>query len=836
MTTVTQSSPSTTLLTRHDPSSKTRPETPRHLPPSYTSPSLCTTDNRAAVAAHSGRLRYANARDLPSFPSSGLRDDDTAAASAASIGWTTHPPKPWARELSTTASTAAVFANDSQMPPPEPRTRRSAAGSQAAVRAAGDAAQRNQPSQPSPPSQWGNSAANLAFRASMPPPAVTSDSPSLDRQGSLRAAKGAMAARPRPRAASSPILYPDQANAASNALSAATIAHRPSPSPKAAVHPVGGSVPFTVMDRKMYTSNPPVKPELDERQRNDTIHASAVAMAKQMYSRQQTTINTTNANALARSSSFERHGKSTGATKEQPMVFDNLHEAAYRRAQERLAKLQEDHDRGRGFQDYYGSSVPQRSNKLGSFRNKLTRRRSASDGVLLEDKKKSMQIRKQMTLFDSKLAEVDEKKRLRDREALLATAHRNVQARLKDMDDKIQEETGWVQPSKRDDWEWKARVAAQARFDASRAEQERKVDLGGGKVMDKEAVEAIAAQRVQPLLDEINEKAELERERKMAEKAEEERKRMEEERDRVREKEIQEIHKQLKEQQKEQDKLRREELRKEERETKELERQARAEQKRAAKEGKQKGKEVIPPLSLNDPIAEKPTEKQPEPEAEESAGKARTRVLSVNFKRHSKSKSTDSIGKKPSKNSLSDSIDKVSGQGGKSNSSPQKLKNWFKNLARPRSNSSPDGATREQAEVPQKGFIGGATLAKLAAKGDNTLAVNEGASASMREVALAGRNDESEVRGESSKTNPSPTGNQTPSLNPRADRDGDSVSLSTRSVSSMSSSLDEFEEARTTLNSPIASPITPPPRNHLRIGTEVEASPVKGSRFSEILE
>ena len=228
------------------------------------------------------------------------------------------------------------------------------------------------------------------------------------------------------------------------------------------------------------------------------------------------------------------------------MVFNNLQEAAYRLAQERLNKLQEEHDKNRGYREYYGSSAPQGSNKLGSIRSKLTRRRSASDGVLLEDKKRSMQIRKQMSLFDTKLAEVDEQKKLRDREALLAAAHRNVQARLKVMDEKIQEETGWVQPSKMDDWEWKARAAAQARFDASRLEQERKVDLGGGKLMDREAVEAIAAKRVQPLLDEINEKAERERERRAMLKAEEEKHKMEEERDKMREREVQEIHRQLK--------------------------------------------------------------------------------------------------------------------------------------------------------------------------------------------------------------------------------------------------------------------------------------------------
>lgn len=285
------------------------------------------------------------------------------------------------------------------------------------------------------------------------------------------------------------------------------------------------------------------------------------------------------------------------------------------------------------------------------------------------------------------------------------------------------------------------------------------------------------------------------------------------------------------EQQKEQDKIRREELRKEERQTKELERQARAEQKRAAKEGQQKGKEVVPPLNLAGPIVENPTEKQPDPEADEPT-KGRTRALTVNFKkRHWRHKSTDSIEKKLAKKTSSDSIDKVSVQGSKPNSSPSKLKKWLQNLSRPRSNSSPVAATTDQAEVPKKGFLGGVALARLNGKDDKAVAVNDGASASMREVALAGRHDESEGLGESSKPTGPRTGNRTPSPIPR---DADSTSLSTRSVRSMSSSLDEFEEARTTLNSPI-SPITPP-RNNLRIGTEVEASPVRGSRFSEILE
>lgn len=297
----------------------------------------------------------------------------------------------------------------------------------------------------------------------------------------------------------------------------------------------------------MYTSHPPVQPEVDEQKRNDVLHASAVAMAKRMYNQQQSVINTTQATAHARSSSFTRRGRRSAEDEtEQVPTFNNLQEAAYRLAQERLAKLQEEHQQNRELQEYYGSSGPVQRSKLGSLRSKLTRRRSASDGALVEDKRRSLQIRKQMSLFDNKLAEVDEKKREQDRQALLAVAQRNVQARLRDMDEKIQEETGWVKPSTRDDWEWKARAAAQARIEATKLEEQRKVDIGGGKLMDRDAVEAIAAKRVQPLLDEINEKAERERELRARQKAEEERQREEAERNKAREKEIQEIHKQLK--------------------------------------------------------------------------------------------------------------------------------------------------------------------------------------------------------------------------------------------------------------------------------------------------
>ncbi|KAK3359153.1 hypothetical protein B0T25DRAFT_88106 [Lasiosphaeria hispida] len=702
------------------------------------------------------------------------------------------------------------------------QNRRNTVGSQAAMIAAAGSAQRQQQQQrqqhSSSSSGWGSSAANLAFKASMAP-APAAETPSLARQGSVRAAKGAMAGL-RPRAKSSPMTkdsYPDQHNAASNALSAATIAHRPSMRAPVVTAEEGGAVSYTTMDRQMFTSNPPIRLEVEEKNRNDVLHASAVAMAKQMYSQQQKMINTTKAHV--RSSSFTRHETgsiTSGAYDEQPMRFNNLHEAAYHLAQQRLTKLHDEHQQNRDLQDYYGSPGQPQRNKLGTIRNRLTRRRSASDGALIEDKKRSQQIRKQMSLFDTKVAEVDEQKRTRDREALLAAAQRNVKARLRGMDEKIQSETGWVAPSTMSDWEFKAKAAAQARFDASRVDSQRKVDIGGGKLMDRDAVEEIAARRVQPILDEINENAEKERERKALQKLEEEKQREEVERSKMREREIQEIHKKLKGQQKDQDKARKAEIKREEKEKKEEEKIAKAEQKRLARDGKQKEKEVIPVASTGEPSTENAAPSRTDAEAGE-----RSRALSIPFaKRHRKQKSKDSSS---------------TGSEGEATSPGNKVKTWFKtHLTRPRAQSSPN------ASGDRKKFVGGAALAMISGENGSRPSVG-GRDASMREIAMAGRSNVGNENGEGSVSAiavsvPVIVGTSELST-PAAWEEG----VELRSVSSMSSSMsshDRFVEARSTLEAPVSPP--PTMARLAAAGSPVSStgrvSPFRESKFSEILE
>lgn len=431
---------------------------------------------------------------------------------------------------------------------------RNAPGSKTAAVLAAENASHPENRTAMPASAWVSSAANQAFAASSrgPGAGVEPRQPmkTLDRQKSLRAAREAVAESGRARSTSSPMAYPDSANAASNALSAATIAHRPTINIRMED---AGAQPVTTMAREMYTSNPPVKPQVDERNREAVLHASAVAMAKKMYAHQQTIVDKAKVEQGRHEEGSSRPGTSGAEGAPQQMQFTNLQEAAYKLAQERLARLHDEHQRNRGIAEYYGtssntpSSPSRRLTKLGRMR-----RRASSDGDVSasfgnDDRQQSKHIRNQMSLFSTRLDEVDEAKRARDREALLNAAKRNVKATLEGMDDKMYQDTGRVMPVKLNEWELKAHSAAQARSDARLGRDlNGKVDLGAGKYMDRDEVNAIAAKRVQPVLDDINEKAELERQRIAALKEEQEKKRLAVESEKARNAEIKETQRKLK--------------------------------------------------------------------------------------------------------------------------------------------------------------------------------------------------------------------------------------------------------------------------------------------------
>jgi hypothetical protein len=533
---------------------------------------------------NTSKIKYADPRSLPSFPSHGLKPDGAAASAAASLGWANQKPvELWKPDDTSSASAAAAsLAKDYRSSPVwEPAA--NSAGTRAAVLAVGSAgtALKHASSSDKPPRSnhdgWGNSAATQAFHASRSsiiqeptvsrgnsaaaqafhaPRSSTTQTPNLSHGNSaatqafnisrtatleqqnlvtdnsqhhrsLAAAKGAMSQN-RPRAISSPAPPPAESSsaAAQGALSGAALAHRASMQPKPASSNAG-AVPVTTMTRNMFTSHPLVKPEADERENNEKLHQTAVAMARKMYLQQQKMVE------QAKDASAEGGG--------QGPQYLNLQDAAYKQAQERLAKLQTEHHNNRELQEYYGNSQPVR--RRFSVANKL-RRRSSSDGDL-GDREQSDRIRHQMSLFSNKLSEVDKSKREKDREALLVAAQRNVKARLQGMDEKVYHDTGMVNPTLMDSWELKAQEAAQTRHE-TRTANKGMIDIGGGKFMAPDEVDAIAAKRVQPVLDDIKEKAEAERERIAIAKLEEESRKADLEKQKARDREIKEINKKSK--------------------------------------------------------------------------------------------------------------------------------------------------------------------------------------------------------------------------------------------------------------------------------------------------
>ncbi|KAI0430829.1 hypothetical protein F5Y09DRAFT_306619 [Xylaria sp. FL1042] len=653
-------------------------------------PRLYHDDTPGRPIGHSGRLVYAKPQDLPSFPSIGLDAKGSAASAAASLGWANKKsPEPWRPGASTSAWTAAIMAEDYKSAPAwEPVA--SSDGAKAALLAAQSATSHD--SVRSPSTDDGVSAATLAFRSNRTN--SSTKPPVLEHHRSLVAAKGAVARRQRAESAPNPReSYPDEANAAANALSAATRAHRPALSPVSFEE--AGAVPYTTMNKKMFTSRPPVKPEVDEQKRTDVLHASAVAMAKKMYNQQQKMIDAQKAHADA---AVPPHGNlevsSSISDDPQPAQLTTLQDAAYKQAQARLAKMRLKNTQESDLQDYYGMKPLSRRF---SVKGKL-RKRASSDGAVLEDQRRSEQIRKQMSLFSNKLSEIDEQKRQQDQDLLLAAAQRNVHERLKGIDAKIANETGMVPPSTLTQWELKARAVAQSRAFQNDSRQQGKVDIGAGIQMDQEDINAIAARRIQPILDEITAKAESERARQMELRLEMERKREEQETEKARQREVQDAQKKLKLQEKHEQKERKAGERQEAKAKKEEEKAAKAEQKRLARVEKTKS-------------AERDQASKTEPDSQENMNSNGQPVKDP-------SPSTRDVRRRSSYENLEEEGPKSAG----------KIKTWFK---------SRFSREQSQGKANLKEFIGGASLT---GNRDNQSSTSlDDRSGSVREVAMAGR-------------------------------------------------------------------------------------------------
>ena len=489
-------------------------------------------------------LKHADPQDLPAYPVVGLANPESSAGAAASLANKDHKAfEHWKPGDIPAANKAAMLAKDYKAAPlwhPE----LSAAGSKAALLAQKEGGDVKiwRPS----PTDAGNSAAGQAMR-------TKGLSPQLDYGHTEEGAKRAMMAATqsmasgRKRAGSTPVepsIYPDSKNSAANALKAATsvsrAAGRIQPAPRVPAAPTIDAAKIhnaaiTNLSREMYTSHPPVAPEVEEKNRQAGLRAAAVSMAKQMYDVQQKAIEAAaetrrSDSAYAATSVHNRPASIASEESYNPPQYANLQEAAQKLAAERLAKL---HDEHAAYRTYYGTQTTPQTHKL-SIRGR--RRRASSDGQD-DDQERSQQIRSEMSLFTDKLAQVDAKKRQQDRDLLLAAAQRNVRASMHGMDERVFSETGKVSPAMMEDWEEKAKAKAKAESSA-RMVNHGKVNIGGGRYMDQSDIDAIAAAKVQPTLDEVTATAErhrardeelrqqqLERERLAAEKTQDQKER-----------------------------------------------------------------------------------------------------------------------------------------------------------------------------------------------------------------------------------------------------------------------------------------------------------------------
>lgn len=400
----------------------------------------------------------------------------------------------------------------------------SAAGSKAAFLAAKDGGKVDlwQPQ----PTSVGNSAASLAMKKQGLGPNVDRGYTDASRNNSLLAATKSVS-QGRQRAGSMPTArpanYPDSQNSGKNALNAASVSHRKGgPDGWGSESNQAARVKNIHMDREMFGEHPPVEPEVAEAKHNAALRASAVSMAKSMmeYQNRQTAASESDTSSLRLGSSgaetAHRRNQSSMSQpdlKEEAMKYIHLQDAAHKLAQERLAKVEKEMEHGK-YREYYG--YPGQSNRQSRFSVRgRQRKRASSEGDNLsdsDDEKQARRIRNQMSQLSTAQSTVDDKQRQEDRARLLAAAEKRVHARMHDMDEKVFQETGKVSQSMMDEWETKARERAE-KDRAERAQHPGKTHIGGGKYMDQAEIEAIAAARLKPTLDELNDTAEKKRAR-----------------------------------------------------------------------------------------------------------------------------------------------------------------------------------------------------------------------------------------------------------------------------------------------------------------------------------
>lgn len=253
---------------------------------------------------------------------------------------------------------------------------------------------------------------------------------------------------------------------------------------------------------QLYTSTPPVAIERDEQNKANVMRAASVSMARDMIiaSRERKEGRPHSAVYGAHDGANAQQSRRLTTVSDAAAVHRalSLQGAAEKLAADKIASMDEAYD---NYPKYYGTASSQRGLSL------RRRRTSTPDGESTVDAERSREIRDQMSSLQNRLDEVDEQKE-KDRALLLQAARRNVDAQMHDMELRVYAETGRAPQAMQKDLDDIAVEEARSRRETeSRLEGDR-VAIGADQYMDRADVDAIARARIQPELDEINERAE----------------------------------------------------------------------------------------------------------------------------------------------------------------------------------------------------------------------------------------------------------------------------------------------------------------------------------------
>ncbi|QDS72844.1 hypothetical protein FKW77_007051 [Venturia effusa] len=786
---------------------------------------LVSNKNKGAAAS----LKYARAQDLPSFPSVGI-DTQRSGLSAATIA---HGNKTiiewWKPEQSAAAGKAAMLAKDYKMAPlwqPEA----SAAGSRAAILAAqGPGREWWQPTA----SKEGNSAATIAMRNKNLSPQTDYGYTETGKNNSLLAARRSVKGRKRADstpARLAPETYPDERRAGQNALAAAYSADSnkmgSNAMEAARVHNIGKNV-----GPEFFGEKPPIRMEVEEKKHQDALRASAVSMAKQMYANQSVdddgNITVNSARAAARSS--QPTATPEKDIKKEALQYLTLQEAAQRLAAERLAKIDNQFEQA-AFREYYGYPTQKGRSRLSVTGNNSSRRRAASanDGAAdsdSDDEFRARRVRNQQSQLNDSVAQIDARKRTDDRASLMAAAERKVQAQMDQMDKKVFDDTGKMSPAMMEDWDSKARARALAASEA-RMQHHGQVHVGGGKYLGQSEIDEIARKRIQPTLDDINERSEKQRAKDEEARLDEEERKREARLEKQRQAELKAIEKRSKHEEKQAEKSRKQEEKirsKEEKEAAKVDHQVDQDKKSewkkliSSKSEKRKSKQVDPLDQLE------ATPVLPEDNVGQSLERAATGSSSIadvdiiahrNASATNPADATDSPTHEPS-----DAIDRARAAGNptygdkferQEPKSPSK-KRFSGMLGKLKRKSK--SASKEEPTTTEKGFEGGAAYTGAFATG----IPQEGKPPVERSPSISSLSSED---GEENAVHTSAAA---------AENAGSSEQERGRSKKRVvDSSDDEFEEARDTFDD---SALAPPPK---LLSTKT-GSPARETKFVEAL-